>query len=127
MRHELGTFPGRPSSTPGSCRFCGVGYLRAGETGVIVTDKWIDQEGVIVLCEACAAEVGRLAPNPEKAGLEAEVATVLANVAAKDALIAQLLGIVESQRAEMALVPPPPAPEPSPEPAPAAKPATRRK
>lgn len=112
MRFALGTFPGDPSSTPGACRSCGVGRLRAAdespsgaaETGVVVTDWWIDMEGVIVLCEACAAEIGRLVPSTEKD----ELLSLLQKSETRCGALAEKLtaayDIVKSQRAELTLV-----------------------
>ena len=50
--------PYRPT---GKCRLCGATKLRDGETGVIVT-AWWGEEPAVVVCEACAADLGRLAP-----------------------------------------------------------------
>ena len=110
MRFAVGTFPGNPSSTPGSCRFCGIGRLRDGETGVVVTENWIDMEGVIILCEACAGELGRLVPNPEVARLEALLTDARFELMQSNTDLQSALDIIKSQRAEMMLTLPAPAP-----------------
>lgn len=104
MRFAVGTFPGRPSSTPGSCRICGIGRLRDGETGVVVTDIWIDMEGVLVFCEACSAEFGRQVPNHRAAELEAALEIANGVIATVEAQRDAALDIVRAQRAEMVLV-----------------------
>lgn len=103
-RFAVGNFPGAPSSSPGSCRQCGIGRLRDGETGVVVTEIWIEMEGVIVFCEACAAEYGRLVPNARIAELE----SIIARQRGHNDLLEQqrdnALEVVRAQRAEMTLV-----------------------
>lgn len=123
MRFVEGNLLGRPSSTPGSCRICGVGRLRVGEgvpdeTGYVLTEIWIDMEGVLVFCQTCTAELGRLVPDPEKARLEVALSEALDAVDAANAESAECRAIVASQRAELVLLFPglqAPAPEPAPE------------
>ncbi len=106
MRFQTASaFPGHPSSTSGSCRGCGIGRLREGDTGVVVTDWWIEGEGVIVLCEACTAELGRLVPDPEKARLEASLSDALDAVETAIAENTTLRAVIVAQRDEFALVP----------------------
>lgn len=123
MRFIEGNLLGRPSSTPGSCRICGVGRLRVGEgvpdeTGYVNTEIWVDMEGVIILCQTCTSELGRLVPDPEKARLEVALSEALNAVDAANAVAVECRAIAASQRAELALLFPglqAPAPEPSPE------------
>ena len=103
MRHVPGVFPGSPSSTPGSCRFCGIGRLRDGDTGVVLTDNWIDRQGMIVLCEACAAEIGRTVPNHIAAALRDELEMAKAALYDAERKVEHLTDIIRAQRAEMAL------------------------
>lgn len=137
-RFALGTFPGNPSSSPGSCRMCGVGRLRVGEgvpdeTGVVVTEIWIDMEGVIILCESCARELGSLVSDPEKALLETALSEALDAYEAAVLRADVLERIVQSQREELSAMAPwkPPAlatPEPElPFEPPAPKPAKAKK
>ncbi len=103
---ECNAFPGSPpSSTQGSCRACGIGRLREGDTGVILTDWWIDMEGMIVLCQACTAELGRLVPDPEKARLEGSLSDALDAVEKAVDENTRLRAVIVSQRDEFAMVP----------------------